>query len=680
MAAVMALPAMWRGREPKEIAERLLEVVAAILRPDLVFARLLRPDGTWLERWRPESADRATLDACRAEGQEHPHGVTELASAAGCLRLVVRRPFAIARGELSVAVASHRPDFPSASERFLLDFVIEQASISLHGSAALKAESAARRQAEQLAQEQARLHHELQEQIAEHIQLNAALRKVAQERDDALAASGRAERRQRFLAEASKVLDSSLDPSVIVDKLAQLAVPFLADWCAVDIPQQGRFGRSQAIAHSDPAKVQLAREFQQRWPAEMSDPGGVARVIRTGEPEFYAEISEELLVANAKDEEQIGMLRGLGPWCSGMVVPLKARGGTFGAVTLITSESGRLYGPEDVEFALEVASRAALAVDNAELYAREQKARVEAERLQQLAQQVVTSLAVDEVLTQVATTAADLLDAPVAGVFLQEGPGQDFRLVAGHGFQVAQGGDISLPHDRSLASRVIRTGRAELVADVRAGRVTALPRLISGRPVGSLVVAPITSRSASLGVIEVYSPAVGACVERDADLLLALAATAAVALENARAYRAEQYARQEAESLQALRQADLARLETILQQLPVGVLVAEAGSRRISLCNRQAELMFGHGLLDAAIGNGDTRSATRPSGEAYRGEEWPIARALLQGEQVSGERILIDRLDGSCSCLSVNAAPIRDDAGVIVAAVAIFDDVSAGEE
>ncbi|MBV8084692.1 MAG: GAF domain-containing protein [Chloroflexi bacterium] len=680
MAAVMALPAMWRGRAPKEIAERLPEVLTGILRPELVFVRLTEPERKALERWWPESADRQALEEYLADG-EAQREPAKLGSAGGEMRLVVRRALPAPGRALLVAVASRRAEFPSSSERFLLDFVLEQASIAIDSSATLKAEHAARSQAEQLAEEQTRLHGELQQQIAWHIQLNAALREMAEERDQALAASGRAEQRQRFLAEASKVLDSSLDYRVTLDKLAQMTVPFLGDWCAVDRPRQGKLGRSVAIAHSDPAKVQLAWELQQRWPADMSDPAGVARVIRTGEPELYEEIPDEFLMASAKSEEQLRVVRELGPWCSGMIVPLNARGRTLGAMTLITAESGRQYGAEDLELALEVASRAALAMDNAELYEREQKARMEAERLQQLAQQVVTSLAVEEVLEQVARTAADLLGAPVAGVFLQASAGEDFRLVAGYGFNMAESGrDVSLPRDRSLATRVIRSGRAELVEDVSAGPVTALPRLIAGEPVGSLVVAPIVSRSASLGVIEVYSQAKGAFDERGADLLLALAATAAVALENASAYRAEQQARHEAERVEALRQADLARLETILEQLPVGVLVAEALTRRISVCNHQAEALFGRGLLELRVGAEDIREARRPGGERYEPEEWPITRALLKGELVSGEHVVVDRPDGGLSCLSVNAAPIRDEAGKIVAAVAVFDDVSGEEE
>jgi signal transduction histidine kinase len=680
MAAVMALPAMWRGRQADDIAEGVIEVLMAILRADLVFVRILLPDGETLERWGPQAAERPALDTYLADDREVAELVTDFGSPSPSLRLFVKRPLGGPLDRPYIAVASHRTDFPTANERFLLDFVIEQASIALHSTATLREQRVAREQAEQLAQEQTRLRGELQQQMTFHIELNASLRKVAQERDEALAAARRAEQRQRFLAEASKLLDSSLDYTVTLDKLAQITVPFLADWCAVDIPQQGKLGQSLAIAHSDTAKVQLARELQQRWPAEMGDPQGVPRVIRTGEPEFYPEISEEILVASAKDAEHLRILQGLGPWRSGMVVPLNARGRTLGAMTLITSESGRRYDIEDLDFAVEIASRAALAIDNAELYEREQKARLAAERLQELAKQVVTSLAPEDVLQQVATTAADLLHAPVAGVFLQESPGEDFRLAAGHGFELVGLGDVSLPRDRSLASRVTQTGRAELVDDVSVGPVTALPPIISGQATGSLVVAPIASRSTSLGVIEVYSPTTGAFVQADADLLLTLAATAAVALENARVYRAEQEARRNAERLQALRQADLARLETILQQLPVGVLVAEAPSGRIALCNRQAELILGREPRDLRVGAEDGRTGLRPNGQAYQPNEWPIARALLAGEIVTDERMLIHRQDGRRSHLSVNAAPIHNDAGAVVAAVGVFADVSGEEE
>ncbi|HEU0166594.1 MAG TPA: GAF domain-containing protein, partial [Chloroflexota bacterium] len=206
------------------------------------------------------------------------------------------------------------------------------------------------------------------------------------------------EQRQRFIADASKVLDSSLDYRLTLENLARLAVPRLADWCVVDVLQDGKLGESVAIAAANPSKEHLAREYQRRWPPTVEEASGVAQVIRTGQPSLVPRIAPEAIEASARDDEHRAVIRALGPWTSGMVVPISARGETLGAITLITAESGRVYTQDDLDLTLEIAARAGLAVDNARLYVAEQRARVEAERLQALAEQLGQSLAVEQVL------------------------------------------------------------------------------------------------------------------------------------------------------------------------------------------------------------------------------------------------------------------------------------------
>ncbi|MDQ3907029.1 MAG: ATP-binding protein, partial [Acidobacteriota bacterium] len=177
----------------------------------------------------------------------------------------------------------------------------------------------------------------------------------------------RAEDAQRFLSEASEVLVSSLDYEATLRRIADLVVPRLADWCAVDMLTDERTLRRLAVAHQDPAKVELAEEMERRYPQSLTDREGVAKVIRTGEPELYPNVPEELLALVARDAEQLGMLRELG-LRSAMVVPLRAQGRTLGAITFVSAESGRHYTARDLAFAEDLAHRAALAVENARLY------------------------------------------------------------------------------------------------------------------------------------------------------------------------------------------------------------------------------------------------------------------------------------------------------------------------
>ena len=185
-------------------------------------------------------------------------------------------------------------------------------------------------------------------------------------------AQRRAEEAQRFLAEASAVLSSSLDYHETLASVARLAVPTLADWCAVDILEEDGKPRRLAVEHPDPEKVRLAYEVERRYPPDPDAQGGLYRVLRTGEPELMAEIPEELLEQAARDERHREILEEL-DLRSYMVVPLVARGRTLGAISFVAAESGRKYGETDLRLAEELARRAALAVENARLYEEAQR-------------------------------------------------------------------------------------------------------------------------------------------------------------------------------------------------------------------------------------------------------------------------------------------------------------------
>jgi len=177
----------------------------------------------------------------------------------------------------------------------------------------------------------------------------------------------RAEESQRFLAEASGLLASSLDYEITLASVAKLAVPKLADWCAVHVPTETGELRQLAIAHTDPARLEAARDLQSRFPLDPNSPIGVANVLRTGRPEFYSHINKERLGLAVGNPELAAILRKQ-DLKSCMIVPLVARNRTLGTVMLITAESDRYYDQTDLALAEDLAHRIALAVDNAGLY------------------------------------------------------------------------------------------------------------------------------------------------------------------------------------------------------------------------------------------------------------------------------------------------------------------------
>jgi PAS domain S-box-containing protein len=195
--------------------------------------------------------------------------------------------------------------------------------------------------------------------------------------------------RMTFLAEASELLSSSLDYNGTLRQLTQLAVPGLADWCAIDMAGENGEIVRLAVAHQDPEKVRWAYELQDRYPPNPDDRFGVPQVLRSGEPEFLSEIPDEIIEEAIGDDEELRLIVDQLGLRSMICVPLSARGRTLGALTLIAAETHPTYTQADFELALELARRAAVAVDNARLYGEAEKGANAAQALAYVADGVV---------------------------------------------------------------------------------------------------------------------------------------------------------------------------------------------------------------------------------------------------------------------------------------------------
>ncbi|MFO0607034.1 MAG: ATP-binding protein [Polyangiales bacterium] len=174
---------------------------------------------------------------------------------------------------------------------------------------------------------------------------------------------------QAFFAEVGALLTSSIEYETTLANVVRLAVPRLADWCAIDVLEPDRTIRRIAVAHVDPAKVALAHELLERYPPDPDAPMGMPAVLRTGRPDFLPEIPDALLVEAAQgDDALLALARDLG-LRSSICVPLVANDRVLGALSLVTAESGRRYGATDLARATELARRAGAAVESARLYA-----------------------------------------------------------------------------------------------------------------------------------------------------------------------------------------------------------------------------------------------------------------------------------------------------------------------
>ncbi len=176
----------------------------------------------------------------------------------------------------------------------------------------------------------------------------------------------REKRRLAFLAEASTVLASSLDYEATLERVAQLAVPHIADWCTVHIVEGGAVTRL-TVAHADPGMLTFAEQLSRSYPEQIVEDRGLGRVLRTGKSELYTDIPDHLLAGAAQDAEHLRLMRQLGI-TAGLIVPLTVRGRTLGAIRMIAAQPGRRFDDEDLHLAEDLARRAAVAIDNATLH------------------------------------------------------------------------------------------------------------------------------------------------------------------------------------------------------------------------------------------------------------------------------------------------------------------------
>jgi PAS domain S-box-containing protein len=377
-------------------------------------------------------------------------------------------------------------------------------------------------------------------------------------------------RRSAFLDEVSTALAASLDYEQTLQNVAQLAVPYFADWCCVDLVDDEGVIHRVAVAHSDPEKVQFGWEVAHRFPRHLEDGYGVSQVVKTGQSEIAIEITDEQLAASVSNPDYLRILREVG-LKSCILAPLQARGRVLGSISFVFTESSRRYCRDDLRLAEDLARRAAIAIDNARLYHTVQQAKQAAEkavdrttRLQTVTAALAESLTAEQVAEVIVTQSMAALDATAALVVLVSQDRTELEIVKSIGYQaelVESWQRFSIDADVPLA-KAIRTGEPVWV-EALLDRIARHPHLaeIYGRyEFDSWIALPLIIQGRSVGGMLLSFREFKHLSQDDREFILALSRQCAQAISRAQLYEAERLARAEAEQANRVKDEFLAVL------------------------------------------------------------------------------------------------------------------------
>ncbi|MEH2280199.1 MAG: AAA family ATPase [Nostoc sp.] len=378
------------------------------------------------------------------------------------------------------------------------------------------------------------------------------------------------QQRAGFLAQVSATLASSLDYESTLASVANLVVPYFADWCGVDLLQDNQSINRVAVAHRDPEKVKLGWELYQRYPRKLDAPEGVPKVLRTGVAEMVAEISDAALAAAIPDAEHLRILRELG-LKSCIILPLMARERIFGAISFVTAESEHRYSTADLSLAEDIAHRAAIAIDNARLYQEAQQAQRIAERaLERIARLQSITAALSESLTpaQVSEVIVEqsmaALGASCALVALLNESKTELEIVRAVGYKpdlldVWRNFPIDSP---SPLAEAVRTGKP-LWAEPIQNRVARYPHLAetyAQYDFEAWISIPLMVEGWAVGGITLGFTQPQQLSGEDQAFILAVAQQCAQAIARAHLYEGERTARSAAEAANRIKDEFLAVL------------------------------------------------------------------------------------------------------------------------
>ncbi|HSH21717.1 MAG TPA: GAF domain-containing protein [Candidatus Caenarcaniphilales bacterium] len=435
-----------------------------------------------------------------------------------------------------------------------------------------------------------------------------------------------------LLLRAGELLGSSLDFETTLAQIAQLIVPGMADWAAVDVLDESGAFRRVGVAHIDAGREELLRELDRLYPIRANEGRLRGRVVATRRPVALYDITDDELASLARDPAHREMLRRLGVR-SALWVPLIARDRVLGVIsTGYGAESGR-YGPDDLQLLGDLARRAALAVDNALLYQAVGRAERRQAAIATLGRRALAGDSLPDLLNYSVRSLADMLEVPFAE-FLEVARDEEvLRLVAGVGWPEGMVGGATI--DAAAGSQggyaLARVGPI-LVRDLAAETRFRPPPLFVEQGIVSGVTVVIGGPARPYGILGAHSDTPREFEDDDVNFVQAVANVLAAAIERQRTEDRLSF-------LAASERARAAELKAVIESIGDAVVVCDAAGA-VVLANPAAEELLGE-MLGGGI-SGILASFSWPTGmtapkEARRLEGLELA-LRRRGRETEDER------------------------------------------
>ena len=393
-----------------------------------------------------------------------------------------------------------------------------------------------------------------------------------------------------LLAESGELFGSSLDVERTLSQLAELVVPRMADWAAVDVLDEADNFQRVGVAHVKPGGANLLRELHELYPLRANEGRLRGKVVATLEPIALYDVDDRELRNLARDERHFQMLTQVGIR-SAMWVPLIVRERVVGVLSAGYSDPSRRYTPSDLNLMRELARRAALAVDNALLYRAVKRAETRQAAVAALGQEALAGTRYAEVAQSAAELLQQIMGVQLVEVLELQPDHKTLLLVGGVGWREGLVGKATVKAGLGSHGGYTLTTIGPVVLDDLDTETRFKPSsLLMDHNVTSGLTVVIGREGALYGALGAHTDHHRIFAEDDVNFVQAVANVLAAA------YQREQN-EDRLNSLALAEQSRAAELRAVIQSIGDAVVVSDA-SGAVLVANPAAEHLLGDRLAD----------------------------------------------------------------------------------